>query len=99
MTKVYDTPYGTFEWDETKAARNLKKHGISFETAAHVFSDPFMHTVADVEHSYDEERSKVVGHAGGALFVLVVFTYRQSIRIISARKANKKERGQYYAKS
>jgi hypothetical protein len=45
-----------FEWDEIKAAANVRKHGVSFELAATVFSDPRLLTVADLEHSEIEER-------------------------------------------
>ena len=45
-----------FKWDSTKAARNLRKHGVSFEEAATVFTDPLAYTFADPDHSFGEER-------------------------------------------
>lgn len=53
-----------FEWDEVKAANNLKKHGVSFEKASAVFYDPRALTIADPDHSNDEEREITVGKVG-----------------------------------
>lgn len=84
-----------FEWDEEKNAINVRKHGISFETAAYVFTDPNHLEMYDFEHSISEERFVAIGKVGEILFV--VFTERrESIRIISARIATKKERRLYY---
>jgi len=89
-----------FEWDEAKAASNLRKHGIQFEKAVAVFEDPFSITEQDrIEDG--EYRWQTVGMAGGALLLLVAHTINtgddtiEIIRIISARKANKKERARY----
>lgn len=89
----------TFEWDEEKAAINFRKHGVAFEDAIYVFQDEQRIEFYDSEHSDDEEdRFVVIGLVGTVLFV--VYTERRdTIRIISARKANSKERRGYYGYS
>ena len=85
-----------FEWDEKKAIQNIKKHGISFEEAATVFGDPFSITIYDPLHSQDEDRFVTLGMSNRNRLLVVVHTDRYDrIRIISARKATKKEREQY----
>ncbi len=84
-----------FEWDEDKNIINKKKHQISFETASHVFEDPYYVEMYDFEHSVDEDRYIAIGKVGDVLFV--VFTEkRDSIRLISARLATRIERELYY---
>lgn len=84
-----------FEWDEEKAERNFKKHGILFETAVKVFSDENRIEIYDEAHSIDEERYITIGLAGEVLFV--VYTERHPrIRLISARLATARERKVYY---
>lgn len=85
-----------FEWDDEKAAINLKKHGVAFEDAIYVFQDDNRIELYDTEHSSDnEDRYIAIGKVGTILFV--VFTERKDItRIISARKANARERSYYY---
>ena len=84
-----------FEWDENKNSINKEKHKISFETAVHVFDDPYYIEMFDFEHSVDEDRYIAIGKVGDVLFV--VFTERKdSIRMISARLATNAERGLYY---
>ena len=84
-----------FEWDVQKNEQNKAKHGISFETAAFVFSDENHIEMYDFEHSLDEDRYIAIGLVGDVLFV--VFTERrQNIRLISARLATEKERRLYY---
>ena len=85
-----------FEWDEIKADTNVRKHGISFEIAAYVFSDPLAVSNQDRIES-GEHRWQTIGMVGGHLLVLVAHTVRRNddaevIRIISARCANKQER-------
>ncbi|RYG31318.1 BrnT family toxin [bacterium] len=85
-----------FEWDEQKAARNLKIHGVSFETAKEVFQDPYAITVTDEAHSWDEEREFTLGLVQDELVVAVSHTDREGrIRIISARPATARERSTY----
>ena len=84
-----------FEWDEEKNRINKRKHKISFETAAHVFYDPYYIEMYDFEHSIDEDRYIALGKVGDVLFV--VFTERkETIRLISARLATIAERRIYY---
>lgn len=84
-----------FEWDETKNQINRSKHGIWFEEAQSVFDDPGGRVFLDSDHSDDDEdRFVIVGLSSTARLLVVVHCYRESdsvIRIISARKATKKE--------
>lgn len=83
-----------FEWDATKAAANVSKHGVSFEEAQSVFYDEFAVQFFDEEHSATEERFLMLGMSTGARLLLVCHCERDSgnvIRIISARKATKRE--------
>jgi uncharacterized protein len=84
-----------FEWDDAKDASNQEKHGISFVEASEAFFDPFNITLADPDHSLEEERFLLLGFAKGNILV-VSFTEREdAIRIISSRKANSNERKIY----
>lgn len=83
-----------FEWDSTKATANTRKHGVSFEEAQSVFYDEFAVQFFDEEHSGDEERFLLLGMSTGARLLLVCHCERDTgntIRIISARKATKRE--------
>lgn len=83
-----------FEWDETKNKSNRSKHGIWFEEAQSVFDDSSSRMFLDQEHSNAEERFLILGMSSAARLLVVVHCYRESdsiIRIISARKATKKE--------
>ena len=84
-----------FEWDERKAAGNLKKHKVSFDEARTVFSDPFSITIDDPEHSADEFRFIDIGSSSYGTILVVSYTERNKIRLISARKATKTERKTY----
>lgn len=85
------------EWDQAKNDANVKKHGISFETAALVFADEYRIEYLDKIHSTDEDRYITLGYVYNVLFV--VYTMRgETHRIISARIANKTERKIYYGK-
>ena len=78
------------QWDEKKNLINLKKHGISLNTARMVFADENRLEWPDLAHSDDEERYKVLGRVGKVL--LVIYTQRgDATRLISARKATAKE--------
>jgi len=87
-----------FEWDENKELKNIKKHGIDFNTALHVFGDPFRIVWFDEEHSDDEDRYIMIGSINDRPCVLnISYTPRgEVIRLISARKATAKERMVYY---
>jgi len=86
-----------FEWDPNKAAANEKKHGVSFPEAATIFSDPLELTIEDPDHSVGEYRFLSIGRssAGNVLVVSYTETTPNVIRIISARKATRKEVRQY----
>lgn len=85
-----------FEWDPTKAARNLTKHGVSFDEASSVFGDPLAITIGDPDHSIDEGRFLTTGLSGEQRLLVVSVVYRgSSIRIITAREATRQERRQY----
>jgi uncharacterized protein len=82
-----------FEWDSTKAGKNLSKHGISFEEAMSVFADPIARLFDDPDQSVDELREIIVGHSERARLLVVSFTERPPrVRIFSARKATRRER-------
>ena len=84
-----------FEWDEEKAAANLRKHGIDFRDAARVFDDEYRKEYYDVAHSDKEDRFNIIGLVDDVLFV--VYTERRDIiRMISARPATRHERRLYY---
>jgi uncharacterized DUF497 family protein len=85
-----------FEWDAKKSLANLKKHGVSFEDASTVFADPNALTIPDELHSKNEARELTIGTARSTRILVVSHTDRHNrIRIISARKATKKELKQY----
>lgn len=88
-----------FEWDENKNQINIDKHGISFEEAMTVFYDPDALVTHDEDHSDDEDRFLILGISEALHLLIVCHCYREeneTIRIISARKANKTEARQYY---
>jgi uncharacterized protein len=87
----------SYEWDITKAAANLKKHGVSFEEAKTVFNNPLAMIFEDDRHSsLAEYREIIIGHSQQNRLLLVSFTERsQSIRIISARLTTQREREDY----
>ena len=85
-----------FSWSENKNAINKMKHGISFQNAARVFSDPMRLETYDRKHSTTEERWKTTGFVGASMLV-VIFTERDGvIHLISAREADKKEMKEYF---
>jgi uncharacterized DUF497 family protein len=85
-----------FEWEPQKAKINLKKHGVSFAEASTAFEDVLSLTIDDPLHSSDEERLVLIGMSFKNRLTIVVHTERgDNIRIISARKATKKERKYY----
>ena len=85
-----------FIWNPSKAARNLRRHGISFHEAATVFSDPLSTTVYDPDHSVEENRYITVGVSRNYRVIMVAYTEQNDhVRIISARQLTPKERRQY----
>jgi len=86
-----------FEWDADKNRLNIDKHGISFEEAVQVFDEVHLSRV-DAREDYSEVREITIGMIAGMVVAVVVHTDRdEAIRIISARKANKRERSAYHA--
>ena len=86
----------TFEWDANKARLNLAKHGVHFEEAAMVFGDPLSVTIFDPAHSQAEDRFIILGRSHLDKLLVVVHTERgDNIRVISARRASRRERKQY----
>ena len=87
-----------FEWDPAKNLSNMKKHGVAFEAAITAFDDPFALIAPDLKHSTnEEERDWLLGESDTGLLV-VIFTIRKLgvvYRIISARRASRRERRQY----
>jgi uncharacterized DUF497 family protein len=91
-----------FEWDPRKAKANAAKHGISFEEAVTVFLDPEALDGPDLQHSSAESRFLRLGRAAGGHVLIVAYIFRRSgdaeaIRIISARRASRRERAAYAA--
>jgi uncharacterized DUF497 family protein len=85
-----------FEWDARKANLNPRKHGVSFEEAATAFADPKSLTVPDPEHFTEEDRFVLLGLSFQGRLLVVVRTERgDSLPLISARKATKREQRQY----
>ncbi|WP_353135986.1 BrnT family toxin [Limnohabitans sp.] len=83
-----------FEWDESKAGANLKKHGVSFDEARTVFFDERAKLIGDPEHSEDEDRFILLGLSSSLRVMVVCHCHRSSgniIRLISARKATASE--------
>ncbi len=85
-----------FEWDENKAKINLQKHDVSFKEAATVFGDPLSLTIRDPLHSIKEERFVILGYSYKNRLLVVMHTEQgDNIRIISARRATRRERRAY----
>jgi hypothetical protein len=89
-----------FEWDPAKARTNQRKHGVSFEDAMHIFDDPYALFEQDRTDEAGEPRWQALGLAGGVLLLLVARTVREEgeddvVRLISARRATRKERKPY----
>jgi len=86
----------TYEWDPVKAAANVKKHRVRFEEAASVFRDPLALTFPDPDHSDEEDREITIGFSVKRRVLFVSPAAREGrIRIISARRATRREQRQY----
>ncbi|MCL2801748.1 MAG: BrnT family toxin [Treponema sp.] len=85
-----------FEWDEEKDIVNVQKHGISFTEAKTVFFDPMHIELIDDKHNRFEERWITIGLVGSKVIRISFTERRGSIRIISAREADKKEEEMYF---
>lgn len=87
-----------FEWNQEKAAGNIKKHGVSFDEAVTVFWDENALIINDPDHSEDEDRFILLGMSENLRLLVVIHCERgNTIRLISARTATKQERKQYEA--
>lgn len=86
-----------FSWDARKARSNEQKHGVSFEEAQTVFFDDNALLLDDPDHSWDEKRFLLLGLSSSLRMLLVChcFMEEDTIRLISARPATKRERRQY----
>jgi uncharacterized DUF497 family protein len=93
-----------FDWDPAKARENVRKHQVSFLRAANIFRDPQALSSFDADHSQAEDRWITMGRDNNGIILVVCHTFRPGdavssfIRIISARKATKRERQQYEGK-
>jgi len=86
----------SFEWDDNKAKLNVTKHRVTFGEASTVFGDPLSLTIPDPAHSQFELRFVIIGHSHQRKLLVVVHTQRgDNIRIISARRATRRERKTY----
>lgn len=94
-----------FEWNPKKAKTNKQKHKVSFQRATAIFRDPCMISIFDDEHSEDEDRWITIGTDANGILIIVSHTFQKvhqascNVRIISARKATKKETSQYEEKN
>jgi uncharacterized DUF497 family protein len=85
-----------FDWDPSKARRNSRKHRIDFDEASTVFADTLSITIPDPDHSEDEERWVTLGLSNRHRLLVVVHTEEdETIRLISARRADRLERRKY----
>jgi uncharacterized DUF497 family protein len=85
-----------FEWDPNKAARNIRKHGVSFEEAASVFNDEYAAVYEDPAHSSSERRYLIIGQSTNTRLVIVAYRDQfERIRIINARRVTRRERVLY----
>jgi uncharacterized protein len=85
-----------FAWDPQKAEANRQKHGVSFDEATTIFTDPLSLTISDPDHSEREERWLLLGRSkAGALLVVTYVERGVRIRLISARTATRRERRDY----
>jgi hypothetical protein len=85
-----------FEWDPEKAESNARKHGVTFEEAQTVFQDDLFVTFKDPDHSQDENRFIIMGQSTKKNLLVVSYTERRNtVRLINARPATRKERRTY----
>ncbi len=85
-----------YKWNKNKAAKNLRKHQVSFTEAETVFEDPYFLVFADDEHSFDEPRYLIVGQSMEGRVLMVSYTERDEVtHIISAREAGRRAKRHY----
>lgn len=98
VATIWDAPELRFEWDRRKAAENRQKHGVGFEEARSVFHDDMGLLIEDPDEDQEEDRFVLIGLSAVLRTLVVCHCYREEdsvIRIISARRANRRERRQY----
>lgn len=88
--------HDAFDWDPAKAAANLANHKVGFEHAKGVFRDPFAIELIDDREDYGEDRFVIIGMTDGRLLTVVYTLKEDRTRIISARKAEPRERRRYH---
>ena len=89
-----------FDWDDAKAESNYRKHGVDFETATEVFADVLAIEELDEDSvGFGEYRFLITGMAGGKLVTVVYTESEERIRIISARRASRREHDNYYSQN
>jgi uncharacterized protein len=88
-----------FEWSDAKARANLKKHQISFEVARLVFDDPAMIDRIDDRDDHGEDRFNAIGMVRGELLAVTFAERDERFRIISARKATRREQNDYFSQA
>lgn len=94
MLKLSD--YKSFEWDKGNTDKNYKKHGVLSNEAEESFLDERALILKDIKHSQKEKRYVLIGKTNEKKILFIVFTLRRKkIRIISVRKANRKEISKY----
>ncbi len=85
-----------FQWDDVKADRNCRKHGVDFETASEVFEDVFAVEELDPRIENGEYRYQLIGRGGGKLLTVIYTLRGEIVRIISARQSTRREHERYY---
>ena len=95
MGKTIVSGDSRFEWDKDKDRLNKKNHGFSFDEILEIFDDPAFLEGYDWEHSGNEDRYYGIGCLNNILYIIVFYTLRERIRIISARRADSDEQEEY----
>lgn len=85
-----------FQWHAAKARKNYRDHGVTFDTAKRAFFDPFAIAIIDEREDYGEERCNLLGMVEGQLLNVAYVERKGCIRLISARRATKKEKDDYF---
>jgi hypothetical protein len=85
-----------FEWDDAKAAANVRDHGVGFELAARAFNDPFAVEWFDTRRAYGEDRMILLAMVDGQVLTVVYTERGERVRLISARFATRQEHDEYY---
>ncbi len=95
MNTIFECNGLIFEWDDEKSEKVLKEHDIAFEEACTVFFDDNEVTVSDTRFEYEETRYMTIGMSNKARLLVVAWTERENIRLITVIKAGKKYEQKY----